>query len=152
MSLPPFQRLMDDHGDDVWRFLVAAVGPSEADDCWQETFFSALRAYPRADGANLRAWVFTIAQRKAIDVFRTRKRSATPMESLPEKAVHNDHGEPDLWRLVAAVPMKQRMAVLHRFVLDMPYAEIGAVIGCSEDAARQNVRAGLRRLREVSTG
>ena len=142
---------MDDHGDDVWRFLAAAVGRAEADDCWQETFYAALRAYPRADGRNLRAWLFTIAQRKAIDVFRSRKRNPKPVESLPEGAVHDDHSDPVLWREVGALPTKQRMAVIHRFVLDMPYADIARVIGCSEDAARQNVRAGLKRLREVWT-
>ena len=46
VSLPPFQRLLDDHGRDVLRFLVAAAGPDEADDCFQETFLAALRAYP----------------------------------------------------------------------------------------------------------
>jgi DNA-directed RNA polymerase specialized sigma24 family protein len=41
--------------------------------------------------------------------------------------------------------------VTHRFVLDLAYAEIGARMGTSEEAARQNVSAGLRRLRrEVS--
>ena len=47
----------------------------------------------------------------------------------------------------AALPAKQRAAVVHRFVLDLAYAEIGARMGISEEAARQNVSAGLRRLR-----
>jgi DNA-directed RNA polymerase specialized sigma24 family protein len=49
---------------------------------------------------------------------------------------------------VAGLPPKQRSAVIQRYVLDRPYAEIAGVIGCSQDAARQNVRAGLRRLRQ----
>ena len=44
--LPPFQRFLEDHRDDVWRFLVAAVGRTDADDCFQETFMAAMRAYP----------------------------------------------------------------------------------------------------------
>src|SRR5881275_2066051 len=68
--LPPFQRFLEDHRDDVWRFLVAAVGRTDADDCFQETFMAAMRAYPRlrAGGPdhNLRAWVLTIAHRKAL--------------------------------------------------------------------------------------
>ncbi|MCZ7525419.1 MAG: sigma-70 region 4 domain-containing protein [Acidimicrobiia bacterium] len=44
-------------------------------------------------------------------------------------------------------PPGQREAVLHRYVDDLPYREIGRILGCSEAAARQRVRAGLRTLR-----
>jgi DNA-directed RNA polymerase specialized sigma24 family protein len=37
--------------------------------------------------------------------------------------------------------------VVQRHLLDRSYAEVADVIGCSEEAARQNVRAGLQRLR-----
>ena len=47
MSLPPFQVLLDRHGAAVHRFLVASVGPVDADDCYQEACIAALRAYPR---------------------------------------------------------------------------------------------------------
>lgn len=53
-----------------------------------------------------------------------------------------------VWSAVRALPPKQRTAVVHRIVADRPYAEIAEVLGCSEDAARQSVSAGLRRLRE----
>ncbi len=57
-----------------------------------------------------------------------------------------------LWGAVRALPDKQRAAVVHRFVFDLAYAEIGERIGCSEEAARQNVAAGLKRLRREVTG
>ena len=47
VTKPPFQRFLDAHREDVWRFLVAAVGREAADDCFQETFIAAMRAYPR---------------------------------------------------------------------------------------------------------
>ena len=81
-GLPPFQRFLDTHRDAVWRFLVSSVGRADAEDCFQETFIAALRAYPRlrAD-SNLRAWVLTIAHRKSLDAHRARARRAVPMES-----------------------------------------------------------------------
>src|SRR5439155_2638339 len=86
MSLPPFQRILDAHAPERPRVLVAAVGRDDADDCFQETFLSALRAYPRLrHGTNLRAWVLTIAHRKAIDAHRARARRATPTGSVPER-------------------------------------------------------------------
>jgi RNA polymerase sigma factor (sigma-70 family) len=146
---PPFQALLDEHRNDVYRFLVAAVGPIEADDCFQETFLSALRAYPRLrDHSNLRAWLLTIAHRKAIDTHRSRRRRAVPVESVPERPTPGPaDGEPALWEAVRSLPQKQRAAILCRYVSDLPYAEIGNVVGCSEEAARQNVRAGLANLR-----
>lgn len=150
MALPPFQAFLDAHRADVYRFLVAAVGPEEADDCFQETFMSALRSYSRLrPNSNLRAWVLTIAHRKALDHFRAKGRRAVPVEEIPEQvAPPAPDGEPELWRAVRKLPPKQRAALLHRYVNDLAYADVAAVIGCSEDAARQNVRAGLASLRE----
>ena len=152
MSLPPFQALLDAHSGDVYRFLVASVGPVDADDCFQETWIAALRAYPRVKRAdNLRAWLLRIAQRKAIDSHRARSRRARPSDSLPETPVVKEQaadGEPELWAAVRRLPDKQRVAVFCRSVLGMPYAELAELLDCSQDAARRNVHQGLKSLRE----
>ena len=156
VRLPPFQRLLDEHRDDVYRFLVASLGREDADDCFQETFISALRAYPRLrDASNLRSWLFTIAHRKAIDAHRARSRRAVPVADVPEQADSGGlalNGEPELWRAVRELPTKQRAAVLHRYVNDLAYGDIGQVMGCSEDAARRSVHEGLKKLRAVWAG
>jgi RNA polymerase sigma factor (sigma-70 family) len=153
VRLPPFQALIDAHAEEIHRFLVASIGPTEADDCLQETLLSALRAYPRLrDGSNLRAWLYTIAQHKATDSVRRQQRHPTRDLDGVEPAVLGtaDAQEPTddgLWRQVRALPPKQRAAVVHRFVFDLDYKEIGVRLACSEEAARQNVATGLRRLR-----
>ncbi|MEY2477733.1 MAG: hypothetical protein QOG87_3048 [Actinomycetota bacterium] len=152
MPLPPFQRLVDDHGEDVFRFLVAVAGAQDADDCWQETYLSALRAYPGVrSGSNLRAWLFTIAHNKAMDTHRTRARHAVPVGAVPEAGEIAPAGTPvpELWNAVDGLPGKQREAVLRRYVADLPYADIAVAMGTSPDAARRNVFEGLRKLREV---
>lgn len=84
---PPFQRFLDAHREDVWRFLVASVGRNDADDCFQETFIAALRAYPRLrPNSNLRAWILTIAHRKALDTHRARARRALPVAEIADLA------------------------------------------------------------------
>jgi RNA polymerase sigma factor (sigma-70 family) len=150
VGLPPFQVFLDEHREDVYRFLVVAAGPAEADDCFQETFLAALRAYPRLrDGSNLRGWVMTIAYRKAMDAHRARKRRADPVAEVPERpAAAAADPDPQLWDAVGALPAGQRGAVLLRYVADLPYAQIAATLGCREDAARQRVRDGLRGLKE----
>jgi RNA polymerase sigma factor (sigma-70 family) len=154
VSLPPFQLLLDRHRGDVYRFLVASVGPVDADDCFQETWIAALRAYPRLKRAdNLRAWLLRIAHRKAIDSHRARRRRARPTDPLPETAAPDQvvDGEPELWAAVRRLPPKQRAAVFCRSVLGMPYAELAGLLDCSQDAARRNVHQGLKALREEWT-
>ena len=153
VRLPPFQALVDAHAAEIHRFLLASIGPAEADDCLQETLLSALRAYPRLrDGSNLRAWLYTIAQHKATDAVRRQHRHPTRALDGVEPALlgtaHAQEPTDDgLWRQVRSLPAKQRAAVIHRFVFDLGYKEIGARLACSEGAARQNVATGLRRLR-----
>jgi RNA polymerase sigma factor (sigma-70 family) len=150
VTLPPFQTLLDEHAADLHRFLAASVGPHDGADCFQETVISALRAYPGLQHAdNLRGWLFTIAHRKVVDHARRVARGAIPVAEPPEVGTFDpDEGaDRELWGAVRALPPKQRTAVVQRYLLDRPYAEVAAVIGCSEAAARQNVRAALQRLR-----
>lgn len=156
MSLPPFQALIDAYGASVYRFLLASVGPAEVDDCFQEACIAALRAYPRLrHSRNLRAWMLTIAQRKAIDAHRARARRPLPVDRLPDRAdavasrpPEPLDGEAAIWARVRALPEKQRMAVFLRSVADLSYDEVARALECSQDAARRNVHEGLERLRE----
>jgi RNA polymerase sigma factor (sigma-70 family) len=149
VHLPPFELLVEAHAGELHRFLIGLVGPAEAEDCLQETFMSALRAYRRLRHTdNLRAWLYTIAQRKATDVARRRARRPTrDLEGVDVPVAPASDPDDGLWATVRGLPPKQRAAVVQRFVLDLAYAEIGARMGTSEEAARQNVSAGLRRLR-----
>ncbi len=153
MKLPPFQAVFEAQRTDVYRFLVATAGPADADDCFQETWISALRAYPRLRRTdNIRGWLLKIAQNKAIDAHRARARRPVPVEALPDRAAAPEAqppGEdPELWEAVRALPAKQRTAVYCRSVLGMPYDELAELLESSEEAARRNVHEGLKRLRE----
>jgi RNA polymerase sigma factor (sigma-70 family) len=151
VGLPPFQTFLDDQRDTVFRFLVATVGPDDAEDCFQETFISALRAYPRLKAdSNLRAWVLKIAHRKALDLFRARKRRPLPVEEIPERAVTaSPNGSSEVWTAARDLPAKQREALLYRFAADLPYSDLADALGCTEEAARQRVSEAVRNLRKV---
>lgn len=156
-SLPPFQRFLDANRDAVWRMLVASVGRDEAEDCFQETFIAALRAYPRLGAGrrehNLRAWVLRIAHNKAIDAHRSRARRALPVADPETGAAPGQDGaaarDEALWRAVHELPERQRSAVVLRFVGDLSHRDIAAAIGCSEEAARRSLHEGLNKLRKA---
>jgi RNA polymerase sigma factor (sigma-70 family) len=142
--------VLDEHKVPLHRYLVAAVGVHDAHDCFQETMLAALRAYPGLRHAdNLGGWLYTIAHRKVVDLVRARDRRAVPVEVVPERPFDvPELGDGSVWAVVDGLPTKQRTAVLLRHAADRPYSEIAAVLECTEAAARQNVRAGLARLRE----
>lgn len=154
--VPPFERFFAEEQGPVYRYLVAAVGPSEADDCFQETFLAALRGYRRLrDGSELRAWALTIARSKAVDAHRRRGRRPVPVDGVGGGLADGgaDAGErvaaAAVWDDVRRLPPKQREAVLLRFAGDLTHREVAAVMGCTPDAARRNVHEGVKRLRKV---
>jgi RNA polymerase sigma factor (sigma-70 family) len=147
-----------EHRRAIDRLLQRAVGPAEAEDCTQDTFLAAYRAWPSlAPAVNLQAWVRTIAKHKAIDHHRRTRhlRSVEPEARAEAEAAAEAAGtqgqpeqpDPALWSAVAALPQRQRDGVYLRFVDDLPYREIGARLGCSTGAARQAVYEALTRLR-----
>jgi RNA polymerase sigma factor (sigma-70 family) len=149
VTIPPFERFYSEHCNEVLGYLRRLLG-SRAEDAWQETFLKALRAYDRLEhGQQLRAWVFTIATRVAMDELRS-KASTTLLlgeiadgdgADLPRPAYR------ELEHLTGELPPTERAAVVLRYGYDLPYAEIGAALGSSEDAARAAASSGVRRLR-----
>jgi RNA polymerase sigma factor (sigma-70 family) len=149
MAIPPFERFYCEHCDEVLGYLRRLLG-QRAEDAWQETFLRALRAYDRLEhGRHLRAWVFTIATRVAMDDLRRKGKhnvsldEAHEPESGPEAAPAFEQLEP----YTGDLPPTERAAVVLRYGYDLPYAEIGAVLGSSEEAARAAASSGVRRLR-----
>jgi RNA polymerase sigma factor (sigma-70 family) len=147
----PFEQIVTEHAAMVLRVCHAVVGPNDAEDAWSDTFLSALKAYPDLPaGANVEAWLVTIAHRRAIDVGRARTRRAIPVGELPEPAATGaDPAEqdPDLWAAVAQLPDKQRLAVAYHHIAGLPFAEIAVLLGNSPAAARRAAADGIAALR-----
>ena len=166
-NLPPFQRFLDEQSDVVLRFLIASVGRHEADDAFQETFLSALRAYERLrPDSNLRAWVLTIAHNKALDVHRSRARHPLPVAEVDDRAAPvtgaaaaggpaadpaaaaTDTSTGEHWERVRALPPRQRAVLTLRYAAGLTHGEIAVALDCSIQAARRAASDGLKTLRE----
>ena len=141
---------MAEFGPTVLRVVRAVLGPADADDAWSETFLAALRAYPQLPaGANVEAWLVTIAHRKAIDVTRSTARRAVPVADPPETEAGTVLPDLDLAAALAALPPKQRRAVAYHYLTGLPYAEIAEILGGSADAARRAAADGIAALRRT---
>jgi RNA polymerase sigma factor (sigma-70 family) len=155
MSKLPFDLIVTTHGSTVVRVCRAVVGAADADDAWSETFLSAMKAYPDLPPeANVEAWLVTIAHRKAIDITRSRERRATPTDDPPEThpAPGADHRDLDLADALAQLPAKQKHAVAYHYLAGLPYADVAAVLGGTEAAARRAAADGIAALRRTYPG
>lgn len=148
---PPFERVIELHGPALLRFCAAQAGPDRAQDVFQETMLSALRAYDQMrDASAIRSWLFSIAARKAIDSHRAQARAPQPVaDPEPSSQTIDDVALVDdaIWKRVRGLPDKQRQAVTLRFLGDLSHREIAEVMQTSEEAARRNVFEALKRLR-----
>lgn len=142
--------MVTEHGQVVLRVCRALLPAHDAEDAAADAFLSALQAYPRLrPDSDVRAWLVTIAHRKALDILRRQARQAVPVADVPERAGGSEPtlGDEELWRAVRALPGKQRQAVAYRYVADLAYADVAAVMGISEAAARRNAFDGIGALR-----
>lgn len=67
----------------------------------------------------------------------------------PEQTRVDDRSE--LHSLLAALPRQQRAAIVLRYYLDLPDAEIAAELGCTPGAVRTYISRGLAALRVTAT-
>jgi RNA polymerase sigma factor (sigma-70 family) len=153
MSLPPFETIVSRYGPTVLRVCRAVVGPDAADDAWSDTFLAALRAYPELPpGANVEAWLVTIAHRKGLDHVRADGRRPVPTDPLPERAAATAQPggwETDLWAALRTLPLKQRQTVAYHYLAGLPYADVAAVVGGTPEAARRAAADGIATLRRI---
>ncbi len=154
-----FETLVDAHSAEIFGYLWRMVrDEADAQDCLQEAFLRAYRAYDRLDGrANQRAWLYRIATNVALTHLKRRGREAerrVPL-ALDLRADGPSPGEAALRRetlaaVAAAVerlPQQQRAALILRKYQALSYPEIAKTLGCSEEAARANVYQAIKKLR-----
>lgn len=122
----------------------------EAEDAVQEAALSAWkhRKTFRA-GADPRPWFFAIVANRCRSTRRNPwsrlLRQASPV--LKSGPAPDLEGDLDLRRAVNRLGYDDRLALVLRFYVDLPYGEMAAVLGISEAAARSRAHRAVRRLR-----
>jgi RNA polymerase sigma-70 factor (ECF subfamily) len=156
---PEFTELVARFGRELYVFLWRMLSnEQDAEDCLQEAFLRAYRAYPRMQGeVNFRAWLYRIAGNTARTQLKRRLRRDGREIDLPdEDGTASQQADADLElreRLTAVrtavrgLPFKQQQSLILRKYQGLSYAEIGAALDCSPESARANVYQALRRLR-----
>lgn len=130
--------------------MVAIAGDLDvAREVTDEAFARAWEHWARVGSMESSAgWVYSVA----LNVLRRRHRRARLerqllMRTRPAVSVPPPAGE--LWEAVAGLPLRQRTALVLRYVADLDEAEIGRVMGIGRSTVSTTLTAGRRRLAEL---
>lgn len=154
---PAFNSLLEKHGRELYAYLWRIlVNPQDAEDCLQDTFLRAFRAFERTTSDwNYRAWLYRIAT----NVARTYLKKDRRQDRLPESEYDPYQVDPleaiahtELVKRVvnemARLSYRQRTAIMMRKYSELDYYVIADALVCSPETARAHVYQGLKRLRE----
>lgn len=142
-----------DHGQAMFGFVRRqGLSDTQAQDAVQETLLRLLRelrAGNRID--NPRAWAFRALYRLAMDEHRQQRR-LTLIDGRVDEAREAESGAAGdrvaVWTAVDGLPLRQRQVVYLRYRADLPFEDIGRVMGISASAARSHATQAMATLRD----
>jgi len=159
-DLTHFGALYDRHVQSIYRYIYSRVGSqAQAEDITSQTFLAAMEALPSyREQGHFRAWLFTIARRKVIDHYRQRKpespvdvREVQANTSDPLQKVIRKEAFAQLHAMIAELTEFECELIRLRYVAELPFAEIGRLVGKSEGAAKKALYRLLDRLQTEGT-
>ena len=158
-SKPDFDSVIELYSTEIFAYLWRQLnGREDAEDCLQEVFVRAFKAYDRLnEDPQIRAWLYKIATNEAISFRRKRNQNLALNVKIDYDFLSSDPSPMDQLELkerfevlmgaIEALPNRQRSALMMRKYQELSYAEISRILDCSEEAARANVYQALKKLR-----
>jgi len=166
-----FMTLFEEHRDRVYSTALRLTGRRhDAEDLVAEAFLRAYRSLSGFDHERLetlqpRAWLTAIVVNQWRNQRRTAsRRPATVSSNAFPDADHVDvlpgvehrvevHADGDrLAAMLVGLPERQRIAVVLRYIGDLPVGEVAEVMGCPTGTVKSLISRGLARLRPGEPG
>lgn len=147
-----FAELLRPQYDVAFRLALGLLhDANEAEDAVQEAAFKAWRHLGNLRaGAALRPWFLGIVANQCRDVSRSSWWSVLKMEPPEAAAITGDIAEAmDLRRALRRLGHDDRLVLVLRYYLDLPFEEIATTLGISNKAARSRVERAVHRLRPI---
>ncbi|MBW1784894.1 MAG: sigma-70 family RNA polymerase sigma factor [Deltaproteobacteria bacterium] len=156
-NMVAFGPLFDYYAPRVYRYVLHRIGNvSDAEDVTSRTFTDALRGLgryrPKRQGS-FGGWLFTIARRRCVDLYRApdslplsnftlQDSSAGPVD----EAITKDD-QRRLEQILKELTDKEQELLRLRFAAELTYQQIGDVIGKSGAAAKMSLVRLITRMR-----
>jgi RNA polymerase sigma-70 factor (ECF subfamily) len=158
-----FERLHARHKGRLFRFVARSIRDEAiAGELYQEVWMRVIEARESYQPtAKFGTWLFTIAHHRMVDHWRRKGLSivsldgdGAPEPQAPEAAdpLRRLEGRQALERFaaaLAALPAAQREAFLLREEADLSLAQIAAVTGVDEEAAKSRLRYAVAKLKRA---
>jgi RNA polymerase sigma factor (sigma-70 family) len=148
-----FKHMYDRNARRLYNFILWTTGNRSAcDDILQTVFMKIWRsaAVPRSEDEQT-AWLYTVARNACIDHFRSTRKFAEYNDTIgvkEENVEESDDGR-TAWRQVSQLEETERAVIYLHLKLGYTYAEIGRLMGMTENNARVKAFRALRKLRDV---
>ena len=157
MSMSPddFDRFVTANASGLVRVAYLMVGDlHEAEDLVQETLFKIASKWPRVSQMqNPVAYTRRVLVNMALHGSPKRSRNRAELNANPPAETAAPaaqlHIHDDLFDALAALPPRQRAALVLRYFLDLPEAEAAAALHCSLGTVKSSTSRGLKRLEET---
>lgn len=167
-----FEQLLAKHRKAVFNFCLKMLGDrAQAEDALQEVFLRIVRARAEwAHTAKVTTWMYTIARNHCLDGLRRashrktasldqpfhegEEQGATLGERIPDteglapdRAAESRRLRAKLVAAIASLSEEQREVFVMREYAGMPFKEIAAVVGVSENTVKSRMRYALEKLK-----
>ncbi|AHF05939.1 RNA polymerase sigma factor [Desulfitobacterium metallireducens] len=127
-------------------------------DCTQEAFLAAYRnLWKYSSKYTFRAWLYTIARNKAIDLLRKKKKES-PV-SLNENLIDPQEGPEEVWlakeqagqlqEVLDELSEQYRQALYLRYQQEMSYEEMSLVLNIPVSLVKTHLYRGKEKLRQI---
>ena len=155
-DLAAFGQLYDLYLQPLYRYLLSRMGDVQgAEEVTAQTFLAALEGFPRyRHRGKFAAWLFSIARNKAADYFRHEQDEPRSIDSAPllletDLLQHTINTErvTRLAELISGLTDDERELIRLRFVAEMHFADIAALIHRKEDTVKKSLYRLLARLK-----
>ena len=154
MSSKDFDRFVATNANGLLRTAYLMTGDlHEAEDLVQETLFKVASRWPRVSRMDRpEAYSRRILVNLVLHGSSRRSRNRAELKATPpaETAVDAAHLDihDELFDALAALPPRQRAALVLRYFLDLPEAEVAAALRCSLGTVKSSTSRGLKRLEQ----
>jgi len=126
-------------------YVLSGSG-SGAEDLAQDAFLAAFRAWDRVSGFDdPGAWVRRVVANRAVSWFRRRAAEARAVLRVRHSDGHIpeiDSAAQELWEEVRRLPRRQAQVIALHYLDQQKVAEIGCILGCSENTVKTHLQRG----------
>lgn len=158
-----YEQLVVRYEKRIYNFGLRMTGNREdAMDLMQNTFIGMYQSLPSfREDATFSTWMFSIAARKATDLYRRRKpteqlaeEEQLPVQDLPHESPLGQLLTADLKSLIQSaltqLPTEQRLVIELKFYQELTFEEIATLLQISTNTLKSRLYTALRKIRSLT--